>query len=826
MNGSGCGRRRIVAEAKTRTFPRERLYDRLDGAVRAPIALLIGDEGLGKSTLIRDYLALRGVAHLRFTAGPEHADPGELLRGLAATFSAVSPAMARSAGPASLRLEQAEGEAVALSWAREHLDGVSATIVLDELHHVVREPRCAALLCALIEATVPRLRWILAVRDATALPVPRWLSGGTCDLPIESADLRVGPDEIYTAFERAGTPLDADEALALYERTGGWPLGLSVALATGRTDAPLGRDDVYDGLVDAALRGFSPDERDRVYEIAAVGRFDDRVLAALECDPGLELQLADRELVHAVDDASRAFYEPYRSRILRALDGLAGERRTSVLDRAAGALERVERWREAIALRVRAGDEDRIAAALDRRGFAALDHGEVGAVAHALAALGDETLLQHPVALALKAALASLDESFDVSEAWFTMAIANAHDHERREIVIRYGMDLVRRGRHDVVELLEFETAREETRANADADAALWALLGTAYVEAHRPANARDAARHALVRLPGVNDDALRARVLHQASYVALNDGDYAAAKTLAGRALARADETFLYDLAARALSVLFNVAMLHEDDVPAAREALLRLEEAGRKAGNHGLRLYAILNAYAIEVDAGDIAALERLNRQLGEMQVLLTPMVSEGLLPAQALRAAWDGRFEHAYDLLAPGAEKLFDEDRTAYRWAECAVYGAAAGKADAARGAIARCRESLRGLAADQPLAVRTVAYLALAATLLDDDEAALAALAEARLAAANTHGRIRSLVETVAAFYECRTSGPDGVLVLGDRIDELECRELGGVARFIGRLPIGTIDASRSRHRRARSADAGGITAGTTMNMAAR
>ena len=278
-------------------------------------------------------------------------------------------------------------------------------------------------------------------------------------------------------------------------------------------------------------------------------------------------------------------------------NALARERRDAILDRTAAALDRVGRSREALSLRIRANDEEQIACALEARGFRALDQGDIPAVAQALAALSDATLRRHPVALAMKGSLASLDESYDVSEAWFCMAIETAHDGERREIVMRYGMDLVRRGRHDVVELLEAEAAREETRANPDADAALWALLGTAYVEAHRPDDAREAARRALIRLPGVQDDELRARVLHQASYVALNDGDLDAAKSLAERALARADETFLYDLAARALSVLFNVAMLHDDDVPGAR-ALLRLEEAGRKAGSDALRLYAILNA------------------------------------------------------------------------------------------------------------------------------------------------------------------------------------------------------------------------------------
>lgn len=798
MNASYRRWSRRDAEPAPRTFPRDRLNTRLDAALRAPITLIVADEGLGKSTLIREFLEAQGTSHLRFTASHEHAEPGEFLRGLGATFSTVSPAMAHSCGPAALQLERGEGESVALAWAREHLNRIATTVMLDDLHHVVAEPRCASFLVALIDATVPNVRWIVALRDAAALPVARWLSAGLCDLPIESDELRIQPDEIAEAFATAGSPLAMDQALALYESTRGWALGLRVAAAKGRWDSALSPDDVYDGLVDAAMQRFAADERDRIYECASAARFDAELLATLECDAHLRPALSDAELIHQLDDATYAFYEPCRLRLARQVDALPAEHRAAILGRTASALARVGRWPEALALHIRCGDEEGIAAALDGHGFKALDRGEIASLGRALGALSDPTLMRYATALAIKAALASLDTSFDVAEAWFSLAIANARDDERREIVLRYGMDLVRRGRPDAIELLEAETGRV-SRSDADADAGLWALLGTAYVSEHRLDDAREAARHAMVRLPGVRDDALRARVLHQASYVALNDGDFPSAKALAERALARADKAFLYDLAARALSVLFNVAMLHEDDADAARTALHRLEEAGRKAGSDGLRLYALLNAYSIEVDAGNVAAVERLHAQLDEMQVLLTPMVSEGLLPAQALLAAWDGRFEHAYEMLAPGADKLFDDDRIAYRWAEVAAYGAASNNGEGARGAIARSRASLERLAPDQPLALRSAAYLALAETLLGDDDAALHSLTAARFGAAAKPGRMRALVETVAAFHECRTGGLGSVLLLGDRLDALERGGLGGVARFIGRLPLEVVES---------------------------
>lgn len=786
------------AESVPRTFPRDRLHARLDAALRAPVALVVGDDGFGKSALIREYLGARRIAHLRCNGAPEHAEPGELLRALSAAFGPVAPSMSRSSGPAALQLERGNGESVALAWAREHLDGVDATIVLDDLHHAVADARCASFLIALIDATVPHLRWVIAVRDAAALPVPRWLAGGLCDLPIESDELRVRPDELMAAFAAARTPMSAERAASLCAATGGWPLGLRFAISSRRCDELLAADAVYDGLVDAALRSAPADASDCIFELAAAGRFDDELIAALECDPPLIAALAEAELVHALDERTHAFSEPCRTRLLARLDELPQARRAAIFDRATSALTRVGRWREGLALRIRSGDEDAIAVALERRGFEALDRGEVTAVARAVEALGDATLTHHATALAVKAALASLDANLDVSEAWFRIAIEAAREDERREIVLRYGVDLVRRGRPDAIELLEAEAAKTG-RSDPDADAGLWALLGTAYVSEHRIDDARDAARRAQVQLPGVRDDALRARVLHQCAYVALNDGDHAAAKSLAERALARADAAFLYDLQARALSVLFNVAMLQDDDVAAARAALSRLEEAGRKAGGDGLRLYALLNAYSIEVDAGNVAAVERLHAQLDEMQVLLTPMVSEGLLPAQALRAAWDGRFSHAYEMLEPGAEKLFDDDRIAYRWAEVAVYAAAAGKAGEARRGIARSRDSLVRLSLDQPLAIRCAAYLALAESLLGDAYAADRALAALRVSAVKTPARMRALVDAIAAFHDSRNGGSTTPLCLAGRLDELERLGLGGVARFIERLPADQLSA---------------------------
>jgi len=465
----------------------------------------------------------------------------------------------------------------------------------------------------------------------------------------------------------------------------------------------------------------------------------------------------------------------------------------------AGGLLGEGRWSEAVALLLRDGDVIGVADVVEERGFAAFDRGEATLLRDALAALPDELMTKRPRALAMKAVLAALDENFDLSEAWFRMAIDAAEGDARREIVVRYGLDLVRRGRDDAVALLEAETSRSSEPS--EWDAVLWGLLATAFVGAHRMDDARRATRVALGRIGAVADATRRSRVLHQAAYVALYDHDHVSAKDLAERAVAEAEAAFAYDIAARALSVLYVLAIDVEDDASASREHLRRLDENARRAGNAQLRMFSILNAYELEMLAGNIAAIERLDADLREVQVSLTPMASEALLPAQALRASWDARFEHAYQLLAPSAEKQFDDDRRAQRWAEAAVYAAAAGMRAESVAAMKASREALRKVDPGDRWALRTSAYLAIGEILLAHDGRARSAVADLRRSARRAGPRFAAMVDAIRGLHARWVTGWHADPPLGDAIERLEAVDLGGFARFLGALPLPTTDRAR-------------------------
>ncbi|MBV9438970.1 MAG: helix-turn-helix transcriptional regulator, partial [Candidatus Eremiobacteraeota bacterium] len=302
------------------------------------------------------------------------------------------------------------------------------------------------------------------------------------------------------------------------------------------------------------------------------------------------------------------------------------------------------------------------------------------------------------------------------------------------------------------------------------------------------------AARIALSRIGSVDNPALQARIFHQAAYVAVNDRDFGAAKDLAERAVQVAEPLFLYDLMARALSALYVLAIDVDDDPAASRRHLTRLEQAARKAGSAPLRLYAIMNSYELEVLAGNLPAIEQLDAELRELEVFLTPLASETILPAQALRASWDGRFEHAYLLLAPGAEKQADDDRRAQRWAEAAVYAAAAGLRSESVSAMRASREALRKVDPTDRWALRTNAYLGIAEILLGHDGRARSAIADLRKSARTAGPRFSAMVDAIRAVHARWTSGWQGDPPLAETLDRLETVDLGGFARFLGALPL--------------------------------
>lgn len=777
---------------------------RLARALELPITLVAAPAGFDRSVLIHDHLRRAGQPYAHAAIDPVDAGMLGLLRALAEATRDVAPGLAASFVSVFDRLGDVPDAPEQLAaWAAGHLEAVSASIFVDGLDRA-EDGRVAALLATLIDRTAGSLRWIVVAATGDAFPVARWLAEGRMTVPIDAADLALSAPGVVRAARLAGFPLRPDRLRRLVRLAAGWPAAVALGIAAGNAldlaSAPADRAALYAYVADAAFAALSGSERAFVEATCLFQSFD---AALLECagltEPDDTLaRLATLGVLAAQGGSYRydSLFGAFVRERIRARGGGAFERLAAATARA---YERDERYAAALALYVDLEGSAAIGELLSAHGFRLIDRGEAGVVQRALHVIPHDVLVAYPAALAVKASLESLHGKFDVAEAWFRLALGTVGEEPRRqEIAYRFGVDLVRRERGDALDLLEPVAAALDVRAPLAAP--LWALLATAYASQRRFPDASAAIERALGLLPHVADHGLRAKIVYQASFVALALRDIAAAKRLAAQAHAQAAACFNYDVAARALSVAYNIAVDYDDDIAASRRHLEALAELGVRAGSRQLFLYATLCRYEIEVLAGDTAEIDRLNERLQSLDVFFSVLTTETLLPAQALQATWTGDFYRAYRLIEPSAEHQIDPERQAFRYAEIALYAAAAGLRREASEAADRGLGIARRIGAKTKTVQQTLAFIALTFVLLRRHARAAKLLADPLLRAGinDRLARFVGVVERLAARWASGTATDD----LAGALEALEACDLGGLARMIEGLPLPETARSRS------------------------
>ena len=434
---------------------------------------------------------------------------------------------------------------------------------------------------------------------------------------------------------------------------------------------------------------------------------------------------------------------------------------------------------EALRLACRARDVERVRALLRAHGLRLEDRGDIDVLDAALDLVPDD---DHAVVLLLRATREVRLGRSDTSEAWFGHAIARAESRAvAAEAAYRLGREIVRRQRTDAVQLLE--PFAYDDALDAAQRCAIRSVLAEAYLVAKRIDDCRAALGHALAEADRL-DVGARAHLFARAAYVHLYAGDRAHAREYALAGAALAEDAHLYTVGIGAYSVLYNLA--YEDAGPTESLVYLeRLAECAIRTGNVDFHLYAIAAAYEAHAELGDVAAIERLEHDLREFDLHYnTASALQGVLPSRALVAAWSGAFVSAYDLLAPSAAAQQDDpDREALRWAEIALYAAAAGMRESAHDALRSFDEAFARDGGSTQYALRGALLAALAASL--------AGLEPAWPTVARD-GRIGALARAVRAIDESRRSFARAASLL-DVFDDLRRHELDGFAKLFAALP---------------------------------
>ncbi|HEV8021008.1 MAG TPA: hypothetical protein VGP41_07065 [Candidatus Lustribacter sp.] len=764
-------------------IPRERIIARLHPSAARRVSLLVAAAGFGKSIALRSaFGATRDTAFYRVPA--DTATLLAFLRGLTDALEANVPGAHLSFAIAFERAIQSPAPATELArWLGEHLrEAGTLRIVIDDLHNA-SAPEIPDFVRATIESAPDDVRWVLALRDASAFPISSWLARDMCTVPLDEAGLRFTPDEAEQLAGQVAPERSTAEIGAMLERTEGRPAAFALALtAWSAGDVAATPVDLYDRLAARLVDGMTEANR-RALTIAAI--FADV--------PGTAAD--ENAYLDDLGNGRLRFDELFRDFLLRRL------RAEPVLERdalvaAAGAYERTGDTRSALAFYQRAAEPAAIARLVAGYGVALMDEGFADVVDAAIATLDRATFDGGPAVMLLKAIRDARFARFDSAEAWFQLAIAAtaAGDDLQLRIVHRYALDLIRRGRVDAIDVLEPAVAAAPP--DHPFTALLYATLATAYAIVGRFDDARTAIATAMRDLQGDLPAALRTRAYHQAAFVALRCADIEEARRYAEGVLDVAVPNGLYDLAARAHSILYELAHAWEIDPVRALAHAESVAAYGLKAGDTHIRQWALVSVYYIEAERGNAPMMSTIERALNAPELLqTTEETNVTLLPGQALRATWSGDFGHAFRLLAKSADGLVSADRRALRWAEIALFAAASGALAEAREAAAAAQAELAAGHAGKN-ATLGGCYLLIALSLLDERMTWLTMRDSLLAGERATPGRF--FIEAAETLHKHWHEKPDhhGVLALFSALRE---RGFAGIAAMLESLPRRPVDA---------------------------
>ena len=655
-----------------------------------------------------------------------------------------------------------------------------------------------------VERTRGNVRWIIATRSVADLPIASWLAQGDLDLPIDEETLRFTTSEGARVAEVLAPHLTTMEIAQLLNVTDGAPAIFAFGARTIAQEPAIAPrlltcgGDRFERFADEVLARCTADERRTLIEMAAYPQYDG-ALATAAATTDFHNAIASRApQIFDQRDGTPRFHGLFLRTLQSRLSDLGSEAARQAKARAALALERAGRIGDALAIVIRERNDAELVRMIETHGFACNEAGRGESIQEAINALDPLVQMTSAVVLAIKAMSDSRSGRFDMAESLFQLALERAGGAVRPQIAYQYGLHLVRFFRREAVDIFEELTADTslETKVRAYASGA----LGPAYVFERRLDDARRATERALELASGVGSPHLTAKAHHQASYVALYEGDAERAKRLASISLELATTHGYFDIASNALSVLYNVVCDIEDD---PNESVRLLDAAGdcaAKSGSLVAQLSALVATLEIEVERNNEAAAERIDEKLGALDVSLSGRATyEALLPTQALRASWSGDFLGAYRLLTGSAESQWSPDRKALRHAEIAFYAAAAGLERDATEAIGKALEMIAKIAVVDLRVQRARCFTAMAAIVLGQSELATDIFAAIDANSAALSPRLLALRRAIGALAE-RFGGARNHNELLGFLRELGVCGLAGVARTISVLPL-TDNAAR-------------------------
>lgn len=762
--------------------------------------MIVASAGFGKTLALNDFIASYHPNVLRLDLRPQHSTLLAFVKALSEAVAPIAPGALATFTALQERVLSAKEPVRELSdWLVEHLKQTVCTIVIDDLHYAATDSASIALLADVVERTSGNISWIIASRTDAGLPLATWIAYGRMDMPIGEEDLRFTSDEALAVSQQIGASIEPHEIEALRRLTDGWPVALSIALRT-RTharDLPSAatgaRDIVYRYLAEQIFNSLTQEQRAFLLSSSVFTTFDTAIAESLGAAPQFLAALRrDVTFLTEISPNQYRYHDLFRDFLESELRRSGTKEWLATIQAAAILLEGRADQSGAIALYVRANDNNAIVRIIESHGLELFERGEGESLRLAIEKLPSEQQQRHAMVLGIRAMLEAARGHFEISEAGFIAAIAGATDnHLRLNLVHRYAVELVRQGR-DAITLLS--PYAEDPSVPQAFQVSILGTLATAYARTRQLPIAQSTIQRALSLADAELSTDMRARLYQQAAFI-YQFQESATARKYADLAIELALSGNLYDVAARASSVLFAIAY-NESAAPSTLLPILaKLGEYARKAGSEQTKLYGLIASYDLQVERGEERALEELDRELDESRAALPVISNLMLLPARAMRKMWSRNFSSAVQLLRSAVQQTSDPGARAVTAAQLSLCSFAGGLEESGAVGAREAEEILRTKAIRPSQQIRAHIFLALSELIRGRSGSANVHIVAAEQLSSPQMPQLAAFTQAVRILSQLQLGQTD-IAHWKRSLERLRSSDFGGIARMLEALPAKT------------------------------
>jgi LuxR family maltose regulon positive regulatory protein len=391
--------RRCTAIKKLKNLKRERVNRALESIFDYPMTIVEAPIGYGKTTAVREFLALKGTPVIWTSFLSEDDTASWFWERLAAEISKFDEAAGISLQ--KLGVPSNTPQTAAIISILNKMDYKPNTALVIDDFHLARSMRVTALFRRFVMEMPDDFHIVIVTRDTTNLDITELSVKGLCNVVPQNM-LRFTDSEIQDYCALMGFMAGESEIRKIGDYTGGWISLIYLIMLGMERGISVGRNGAINELVEKVLYN-AYDERIQRFllrlSMMDVFTAEQSVFVTQEEKSEETLKKLRRENAFVAFDEAAGVYKIHNV----LLDFLRGKQKDkeerAALNRRLGEWHLARReYRTAYGYLCRAGETERILALLDNADTITSDAATFDGVLELFAALPRETLLKYPLA--------------------------------------------------------------------------------------------------------------------------------------------------------------------------------------------------------------------------------------------------------------------------------------------------------------------------------------------------------------------------------------------------------------------------------------------